>query len=98
MFTGIGRLRIAAAGGPATVILTIVFPYPATDRPFTEELTGKIPRFRGIAREYFGGLSPDELVPLDEDRAKSEILGRLNRELQLGQIDYVLFNDLMVLE
>jgi flagellar basal body-associated protein FliL len=98
MFTGIGRLRIAAAGGPATVILSIVFPYPATDRPFTEELAGKLPVFRRIAREYFGALSPEDLVPLDEDKAKAEILGRFNRELQLGQIELLFFNDLLVLE
>jgi flagellar basal body-associated protein FliL len=101
MFTGIGRLRIPSGGGadsPVTVILSIVFPYPATDRPFTEELAGKIPLFRNIAREYFGALSPDDLVPLDEDKAKAELLGRFNRELQLGKIGVLFFNDLLVLE
>jgi flagellar basal body-associated protein FliL len=98
MFTGIGRLRIAAAGGPATVILSIVFPYPATDRPFTEELAGKLSVFRRIARDYFGALSPEDLVPLDEDKAKAEVLGLFNQELQLGQIELLFFNDLLVLE
>jgi flagellar basal body-associated protein FliL len=112
VFTGIGRLRIAAASSPgtaspvpnangavrATVVLSVVFSYPTGDRPFTEELAGKIPRFRQIIRDYFGPLSLDELSPLDEDRAKAELLRRFNDELQLGKIEALLFNDLMILE
>jgi flagellar basal body-associated protein FliL len=107
MFTGIGRLRIATGNGPApgadsgdpaVVVLSIVFPYPPEDRPFTEELTGKIPLFRRIAREYFGALSPDQLRPLDEQEAKAELLRRFNGELRLGTIGFLLFDDLMILE
>jgi hypothetical protein len=110
VFTGIGRLRIqAGAGSPqggagadplsrAVVVLSVVFPYPPEDRPFTEELAGKIPLFRRIIRDYFGALSPDELAPLDEQGAKEELLRRFNGELQLGKIESLLFNDLMILE
>jgi hypothetical protein len=107
VFTGIGRLRITAGNGPPTeagsgdravVVLSIVFPYPPEDRPFTEELTGKIPLFRRIAREYFGALAPDQLRPLDERKAKAELLRRFNDELRLGTIGLLLFDDLMILE
>jgi flagellar basal body-associated protein FliL len=97
MFTGIGRLRIAAPSG-AAVVLSIVFPYPPADRPFTEELAASVPRFRQIARDYFGSLSRDELDSLDEQRAKAEILRSFNNELRLGQIELLLFNDLLILE
>ena len=97
MFTGIGRMRITA-GRRATVILSIVFPYPSADRPFTEELAAKVPVFRQIAVDYFGTLSQDELDLLDEQRAKTEILRRFNDELRLGQIESLLFNDLLILE
>jgi hypothetical protein len=97
MFTGIGRMRIAA-GRRATVILSIVFPYPSTDRAFTEELAAKVPQFRQIAKDYFGGLSQDELDLLDEQKAKAEILRSFNGELRLGQIESLLFNDLLILE
>jgi flagellar basal body-associated protein FliL len=97
MFTGIGRLRIAA-GSRATVVLSVVFPYPPADRPFTEELASKVPLFRQIARDYFGALSQDELDSLDEQKAKAEILRNFNNELRLGQIESLLFNDLLVLE
>jgi flagellar basal body-associated protein FliL len=105
IFTGIGRLRIPVGGGAVntgfprtTIVLSIVFPYPVEDRLFTEELAGKIPLFRRIAQDYFGVLSFDELSPLDEDKAKAELLGRFNRELRLGSIDVLFFNDLLILE
>ncbi|MDR3249066.1 MAG: hypothetical protein LBT39_09815 [Treponema sp.] len=106
VFTGIGRQRIAVSvrsggGGSvpnAVVVLSVVFPYPPADRSFTEELTGKVPLFRRITRDYFGSFSPDELNPLDEDKAKGELLRRFNNELQLGKIEVLFFNDLMVLE
>jgi hypothetical protein len=105
VFTGIGRLRIPAGGGSgadsspqAVVILSVVFPYSPEDRPFTEELAGKIPLFRRIIGDYFGALSREELNPLDEQGAKEELLRRFNRELRLGSIESLLFADLMILE
>jgi flagellar basal body-associated protein FliL len=102
VFTGIGRLRIAAGSGADSppqmvVILSVVFPYPPEDRPFTEELAGKIPLFRQIIRDYFGALSRDDLNPLDDQKAKEELLRRFNGELRLGRIESLLFNDLMIL-
>jgi flagellar basal body-associated protein FliL len=99
VFSGIGRLRIPVGGSPrTTVVLSIVFPYPAEDRSFTEELAGKVPLFRRIVQDYFGSLAPEELVPLDEDRTKAELLRRFNGELRLGSIDVLFFNDFMILE
>ena len=104
MFTGIGRLRIAAASSGAdsapraVTVLSVVFPYPPGDRAFTEELAGKVPLFRRVIRDYFGAFSRDELNSLDEQRAKDELLRRFNAELQLGKIELLLFNELMILE
>ncbi|GHV42825.1 hypothetical protein AGMMS49546_22730 [Spirochaetia bacterium] len=99
IFTGVGRLRIAVnSGEPATVLLSITFPYPGADRAFTEELAGKAPEFRSIAAAYFAALSPAELLSLDEAKAKAEILRRYNAELRLGKIEVLYFNDYMLLE
>jgi flagellar basal body-associated protein FliL len=107
VFTGIGRLRIAAGGAsppgadsaPRTVVaLSVVFPYPPGDKPFSEELAGKVPLFRRIIRDYFGALSGDDLNPPDEQKAKDELLRRFNAELQLGKIKLLLFNELIILE
>jgi flagellar basal body-associated protein FliL len=105
IFTGIGRLRIAAVNtagadsdSPATVLLSITFPYPGTDRAFTEELVGKVSEFRSIAAAYFAALSAAEVLNLDEAKAKAEILRRYNAELRLGKIEVLYFNDYMLLE
>ncbi|MDR1319576.1 MAG: flagellar basal body protein FliL [Treponema sp.] len=102
VFTGIGRLRIplaARAGGPAaTMILSIAFPYPPNDRPFTEELAARVTDFRSMAAEYFSSLPPEELSEPDEEKAKKEILKRYNSTLRLGRIETLYFSDLMIIE
>jgi flagellar basal body-associated protein FliL len=108
IFTGIGRLRIPLAGGgsvpggsgisAATLILTIAFPYPPDDRPFSEELASKIGEFRAIAMDYFSALPAEKLANLDEGAAKIEILSRYNAGLRLGKIQALYFSDLMIVE
>jgi flagellar basal body-associated protein FliL len=103
MFSGIGMLRIPAAGSPvagspaATVVVSINFPYPAGDRPFAEELASHIGDFRSIATGYFSSLSAENITRLDEEAAKAEILRRYNALLRLGKIETLYFSDLMVL-
>jgi len=96
IFTDIGRLRIPLSGS-STLILSIVFPYPAEDRSFFEELTAKTEDFKTIAADYFTSLS-DRKQRIDEDAAKTEILKRYNAILRLGKIQVLYFNDFIVLE
>ncbi|MDR2478543.1 MAG: flagellar basal body protein FliL [Treponema sp.] len=103
VFNGIGRLRIPVAGHPSgggqvTLILSIAFPYPAADVPFTEELASHIGDFRSIAADYFASLPAAGFDSLDEEAAKAGILRRYNALLRLGQIDTLYFNDLMIVE
>ncbi|MCL2761662.1 MAG: flagellar basal body protein FliL [Treponema sp.] len=102
IFSGIGRLRIPVAGPSgqqaATVILSISFPYPAHDRPFTEELASRIGDFRSIASGYFASLPLAKLVNIDEAAAKAEILKQYNALLRLGKIEILYFGDLMIVE
>jgi flagellar basal body-associated protein FliL len=102
VFTGIGRLRIPlavpAGGSAATMVLSIAFPYPLNDSPFTEELAARVPDFRNMAAEYFSSLPPGELRELDEEKAKKEILKRYNAALRLGRIETLYFSDLMIVE
>jgi flagellar basal body-associated protein FliL len=96
VFTGIGRLRIAA--GASTVILSITFPYPPGDSAFTEELVARAGSFRETASAYFGALTREELETLDEEKAKAELLGRFNRTLRLGKIGVLYFSDFMIID
>ena len=99
VFTGIGRIRAATAGPePVTVILSIVFPYPADDKPFTEEMASQISNFRTIAHEYFASLSTEELRRKDEASIKAEILRRYNLRLRLGQIETLYFSEYLVID
>jgi len=97
VFSGLGGFRIPLAGQPpATVILSVSFPYPASDRAFTEELASRISDFRSIVTGYFSALTADSVASLDEDAAKAEILRRCNALLRLGRIETLYFGDLMI--
>jgi len=103
VFSDIGRLRIPVAGpaalpGAATVILSVSFPYPANDRPFSEELASRVGDFRSIATGYFSSLPAERIARLDEKTAKEEILKRYNALLRLGKIETLYFTDFMVIE
>jgi len=99
VFTGLGRLRIPLAGQPpATVVLSLSFPYPADDVFFAEELATRIGELRSIAVDYFSSLSRAEVARLNEARTKSEILARYNDMLRLGRIEELFFTDLIILE
>jgi len=99
IFSGIGRLRIPLAGQPpATVVLSLSFPYPANDTFFAEELATRIGEFRSIAVGYFSALDRDAVASLDENRAKNEILALYNAMLHLGRIEELYFTDLIILD
>jgi flagellar basal body-associated protein FliL len=99
VFTGIGRLRAATAGPhPATIILSVTFPYPPNDKPFMEELASQTVNFRNAAHEYFASLSTEELRNKDEASIKAEILRRYNSLLRLGRIETLYFNEYLVIE
>ncbi|MCL1837213.1 MAG: flagellar basal body protein FliL [Treponema sp.] len=99
VFSGLGTFRIPVAGeSSATLVLSVSFPYPANDRPFTEELASRIGDFRTIATYYFTSLPAEKLVILDEDAAKTEILRQYNALLRLGKIETLYFSDLMIVE
>ena len=99
VFAGIGRVRTATSGSqPATVILSVAFPYAPGDRPFSEELTAKIGAFRTLTVNYFAALSATELSRKNEGEIKRELLERYNRILRLGSIEELYFNDYIVIE
>jgi flagellar FliL protein len=99
VFTGIGRIRVSTADpSPATIILSIAFPYAPGDRAFSEELASKVGSFRDTAREYFGSLTEKELRDRDEEALKGDLRQRYNALLRLGRIEVLYFNDFMIIE
>jgi flagellar basal body-associated protein FliL len=99
IFTGIGRIR-ASTSTPetATVILSIAFPYPSTDKAFSSELAARIGDFRGVTMSYFESFSVDELRQKNEAAIKTELLKRFNDLLRLGEISTLYFSDYLIIE
>jgi flagellar basal body-associated protein FliL len=97
IYTGLGRLRIPLVNS-STLILSIVFPYSADDVTFTEELAAKVGDLRTIATDYFSSLPVRDLIQIDEETAKREILRSFNANLRLGNIDVIYFNDMMIID
>ncbi|MDR2516940.1 MAG: flagellar basal body protein FliL [Spirochaetaceae bacterium] len=99
VFTETGQVR-AVTSGPeaATVIVSIAFPYPASDREFSGELSARAGDFRTAAAAYFGSLSAARLRETPEDAVKTELLARFNALLRLGQIEKLYFSDYLILE
>ena len=97
VFAGLGRLRIPLSNS-TTLLLTITFPYAANDIPFTEELAVKLGDLKATASGYFSALPEAELIQIDEDAAKQEILKRFNSSLRLGRITSLYFSDMLVID
>jgi len=97
IYTGLGRLRIPLADS-SILILSVVFPYSASDTAFMEELAAKVNDFRTLAGGYFQSLPVEAALQIDEETAKQEILKSFNANLRLGSIKNIYFEDLMVLE
>jgi flagellar basal body-associated protein FliL len=99
VFTGLGRLRIPAAGSEGgTVVLSVAFPYYPADRPFSEELASRVRDLREITTAYLGSLSAAGLAAMDESAVKQELLSRYNAALRLGRIETLYFDDFMIIE
>ena len=97
VFSGMGRLRIPLSNA-STMIISIAFPYSASDTAFTEELAAKIGELRTLASGYFSTLSAEEAANMDEETAKREILSRFNTNLRLGRIQELYFTDMVIID
>ena len=97
VFSGLGRLRIPLSNS-TTLILSITFPYSVNDIPFTEELAAKLGELKATASGYFSALPEEDLIQIDEDAAKQEILKRFNSNLRLGKITALYFSDMLVID
>lgn len=97
VFSGLGRLRIPLVNS-SILILSIAFPYTASDTAFTEELAAKIVEFRNLATGYFSSLPAEKVIQIDEESAKQELLRRFNNILRLGYINSLYFSDMMIID
>jgi len=97
VFSGLGRLRITLANS-SIMLLSIEFPYSAGDTAFTEELAARIGDLRDIATGYFSALPEENVIQIDEEKAKQDILRMYNNSLRLGRIEALYFSEMTVIE
>jgi flagellar basal body-associated protein FliL len=108
VFTGIGRLRAMLApsarqksgssGGGAAVVITIEFPYDDSDKPFFEELSLNVGRFRSVTLDYFASIPVDSPLLTGEPALKQALLSRYNALLYLGKINELYFSEFMLID
>jgi flagellar basal body-associated protein FliL len=107
VFTGIGRLRAMLAppaqqkngssDGGVAVVITIEFPYDDSDKPFFEELSLNVARFRAVTLDYFASIPADSPLLTGEPALKRALLSRYNALLYLGKIKELYFSDFMII-
>ena len=97
VFSGLGRLRITLSNS-SVLLLSIAFPYSASDVTFSEELAAKIGDLKAIATGYFSALPEESIIHIDEETAKQEIIRRFNSNLRLGRIEALYFSDMLVID
>jgi flagellar basal body-associated protein FliL len=94
IFKGLGTIRVSTPEAePASLIISVVFPYNPGDRPFSEELVSRIGDMKNITVEYFGSFTAETLKETDAAVISKELLGRYNALLRLGQIKELYFLD-----
>lgn len=103
-FTEIGQIRAATAvsstdgEGQATVIVQPWFSYENNDTAFHEELFGKRRKIRSIITDYFSTHTYQQLRKNGEGIVKAEILSAVNKELVMGKISAIYFEEYLFLE
>ncbi|MCL2801507.1 MAG: hypothetical protein FWD28_07115 [Treponema sp.] len=97
IFAGLGRLRIPLSN-QSTMVISVEFPYYAGDISFTEELAAKTGSLRNDITLYFSSLPEENIIQIDEDIAKAEIIKKFNTTLRLGRIEALFFSDMMIID
>jgi flagellar basal body-associated protein FliL len=110
VFTAIGRLRarlapparqdksLATDAEGAAVIIAVEFPYDNSDRPFVEELSLNVGKFRAATIDYFASIPADGSLLKREQALKQELLSRYNALLYLGKIKELYFSEFMIID
>jgi flagellar basal body-associated protein FliL len=106
IFAGIGRLRArlapSARGKPvddgSTAVIAVGFPYDSSDRPFLEELSFNVDKFRSVTIDYFASIPADSPLLNDEPALKDALLSRYNALLRLGKIETLYFSEFIIID
>ena len=98
MYTGIGKLRVPSADqAPLLILAELVFPYPADQQAFKDELTIKQALLRAEGVAYLAACDSTALLPEAEERLLAGLRDTLNNQLFLGKVEELYFASFDVL-
>ena len=102
IWTGMGRLRCPLkpekGETPATVVITVTFPYNDADIAFKQELARANVTFRAETTALFASLPPSSPLLADESALKTALLSRYNARIRLDAIEALYFPDFLIIE
>lgn len=102
-YTTLGQIRASTMKDPssqtsALVIVEPWFSYSNEDPAFEEELDNKRQKIRSIFLQLFANSSFQQLRDMGEAQVKTMLLESINKELILGKIDGIFFEEYLFLE
>ncbi len=99
VYSQLGRLRAATADTPpVSLIISPYFPYPSEDAAFFEELSLKNRKLKLVILDYFSALTAKDLKKKGELKVKEELLQLLNKELVMGSVSALYFDEYIILD
>lgn len=99
VFSDFGRLRTFTADNPQIPVVVLPFISYKTENSFLyEELCQKQRKIRTIILQFFTQKTQKELFSMGEEIVKSELLKLINKELAMGKIEALYFEEYIFLE
>ena len=99
LFLEIGKLRLLTADStPISVVLSPYFSYSSTDADAAAELEQKKQMMSGVIFNYFSLHTKEELMALGELKVKEQLAEQINRNLVLGKVKKIYFEQYLFID
>lgn len=99
VFSRLGIIRTKTKDNPLIpLVVKPSFFYDTKNTPFIEELNSKLSLMQKIIKTYFEQYTRKELLKKGENNIKSELIVLLNKELILGKIKILYFEEYIFFE
>ena len=95
----LGKLRLLTADStPISVVLTPYFSYSATDKDAAAEIEMKKQMMTAVIFNYFSLHTKAELISLGELKVKEQLVEQINRNLVLGKVKKMYFEQYLFID
>lgn len=99
LFLELGKLRLLTGdSAPISVVLSPYFSYSAADKDAAAELEQKKQMMSAVIFNYFSLHTKDELMALGELKVKEQLAEQINRNLVLGKVKKIYFEQYLFID